>query len=320
MNYKDIQVYPDARNWDTLLHSLHKTIQELSGDICLLWIDPAQFDPFSDIAWVNERKVIVPISHLHFDQQFAPYLVELDLSRFADAELFERSVKMAWDAWTLPSLSARNGQTICGWVITDSCASSLALYWARYVHLHRVVTQDKLLRFHDPSVREWLWPTLTAEQKLQLMGPAKTILGVNRLQCLMQQTRDELEVNTTKKLSLSLEQWQQINEYGTVHAAWLSYMLNMTETGLPQALTIDWEKNIFAALQHATEYGINDAQDRQLFATHALQIDSDFHQSPLLQTVWDQTRMGEFYGGVLENILHGEAITTLFNKTNHTEA
>jgi hypothetical protein len=57
-------------------------------------------------------------------------------------------------------------------------------------------------------------------------------------------------------------------------------------------------------------YGISDPQDRELFAFHSLQIDSNFHSHKKLQAVWDMTKSGEYYGGALEEIT-GAAVDEL---------
>ena len=65
--------------WDSYVSALHSRFQEKP---CLAWINPAQGDPFETDELVAARKVCVPTMHPHFDMRYAPYLVELDLSRF----------------------------------------------------------------------------------------------------------------------------------------------------------------------------------------------------------------------------------------------
>ena len=158
-------------DWEQSLQALHKLFLEASDDTCLLWVNPAQGDPFEDDALARERRVPVPISHPRFDPRFAPYLLPLTLHRFADADIFKRSVQLAWQSWSLDSLNFANGQPIGGWVVTSRPPAELARHWADHCHLHLRGGLTKLLRFHDPSVREWLWPTLSPAQRRQLLGP-----------------------------------------------------------------------------------------------------------------------------------------------------
>ena len=73
--------------WEAPLQLLHKQFYDTAHDRCLLWVNPAQGDPFSSHAIVQKRKIVVPIAHPRFDQRFAPYLIELALDEYADAEL-----------------------------------------------------------------------------------------------------------------------------------------------------------------------------------------------------------------------------------------
>lgn len=299
------------KSWEGHLQTLHRQLCESADDQCLLWVDPAQGDPFAGNPLVEERCVRVPIAHPHFDVQFAPYLVPLNLSKSPDAELFKTSVHMAWEAWTMASLRACNGQAIAGWAVSKDTPKALAQHWADYCHIHKFNGLNKLLRFHDPSVREWLWPTLSPLQQRQLLGPAQRLIALSRQQNLMQQnaagtakdiSADHLakDESVSQKLTLTAAQWTQVENYATVHAAWLESCGRHPEyrAGLEQKKA--WEQGIFAALQQASQYGIHDPQDRQLFAVHALQIGSDFHAHGKLQAVWKRTRAGDFYGGALE--------------------
>jgi hypothetical protein len=289
------------------LQTLHRQLYDSALDRCLLWVNPAQGDPFEGDALVQERKVRVPISHPRFDLKYAPYLAPLDLSRSADAEVFKASVRMAWDAWTLPSLLALRGQPIGGWVVTDVAPAALAQYWASHCHLHVAGGLHKLLRFHDPSVREWLWPALDTAQQRRLLGPARLLIGIDRQQNLMQQSQRaqaESEPAPAQPLNLKLTepQWAQVEDYAVLHSAWLAWCEEQPRNRASLDSAGGWRKGLFAALQQATQFGIVDPQDRELFARHALQLGADFYTHEKLNTVWGKTRAGEFYGGAVEEV------------------
>ncbi|ELX11459.1 hypothetical protein Jab_1c00411 [Janthinobacterium sp. HH01] len=293
-------------HWEPHLQALHRLFYESAGDRCLLWVNPAQGDPFAGNALVEECKVRVPIAHPRFDLKFAPYLVPLALHRHADADVFKSSVQMAWDAWSVESLQAANGQAIAGWVIADAEPASLARHWASNCHLHVDKQLHKLLRFHDPGVREWLWRALSPAQQQQLLGPARTLIGFDRNRQLMFHDRGaaQVESGATGKLALSPLLWEQIDDYATVHAAWLN-ALPVLDGG--RSLR---EREVFQALKQATQYGIHDPQDREVFAGHALRIGPDFHRDERLLAVWALTRGGNFYGGALEEVT-GQAVDCL---------
>jgi hypothetical protein len=297
-------------NWESHLQSMHKQFHELANDQCLLWVDPAQVDLFEENSFVLERKVRVPISHPRFDPQFSPYLVLLNLSKYADAEVFKTSVQAAFDAWDMDNLQAMNGQPISGWIMAETTPQGLAQYWARCCHLHHHNALTKLLRFHDPSVREWLWPTLSPEQQSILMGPAKTIIAFGRNQDLMNHARsgsDHSVSANTSRLALAAKQWAQVDDYAALHAAWLKLCSENIDYRRALEQKGNWAQSILTTLEEATRYGIHDREDRQLFAMHAMQLGGNFHMHPKLHPIWTKTQTGNFYGGAIEEVLNTSA-------------
>ena len=291
-----------AGTWQACVQALHAHVQQAAQGHCLVWVNPAQTDVFADNASAQAQRMHVPIVHPRFDVQFAPYLVALDLSASADCDVLQQSVQTAYEAWDMPSLQACAGQAIGGWIICNSSPQKLASYWASQIHLHTVGGLTKLLRFHDPSVREWLWPALTAQQQTQLLGPAQALIGINRQQRVMVHTPPSpLEPANHAKLQLISQQWADVEDYAAVHAAWLA------QAGLEPAqwrhqLPVNWQLSIFKALQKATQHGVTDEHDRALFAQHALQLGPDFHSHSILKNVWLKTREGNFYGGAIEAV------------------
>lgn len=300
--------------WDSYVRALHSRFQE---EPCFAWINPAQGDPFETDEMVAARKVCVPIMHPHFDLRYAPYLVELDLSRFQDGDVLARTVELAANAWTLDSLQKMNGQPVCGWVAASCSARDLAAYWARTCHIHHRNGQAKLLRFHDPGVREWLWPTLDRAQRTTLLGPAIHILSIGRNGELLEQGLDDTEPQQQHtSLTLTVKQWNEVEDYAFVHAAWLA-LCGQDEAWRDRlSKQSGWQCNVLDCLRYATEYGIADAQDRALFARHALEVGMNFHLNALLSPVWERTRAGEYYGGVLEEVI-GDSADHLFIHLHH---
>lgn len=304
---------PATSAWELHAQNLRRQFEHSSSGRCLLWVNPAQRDPFDEDNLVQVRKVQVPILHPRFDPKFAPYLVALDLESDEDSKIFEASIQLAWEAWTTENLRAFRGQPIAGWIVTDKTPEMLARHWGAYTHLHFQNGLSKLLRFHDPSVREWLWPTLSPTQQQQLLGPAVELIAFNRQQELMHHRASAAKNSTLSngagvdetlvmKLTLTPAQWNQVDEYATVHGAWLAWHDQQAASGGTSVLPVDWQSDVFGALVQATKYGISDPQDRELFATHTLQLGPCFHLQEKFQTVWDQTRAGHFYGGVLEEL------------------
>ena len=293
-----------AKSSDMLLQGLLNQIQRFtpSGQQhqCLLWIDPAQADPFEGNPLLEKKRIRVPIQHPRFDPSRAPYLVPLDLTHSADAELFKNTVDLAWLGWSTEYLQARRGQAICGWVTTSSSARAIAAHWARKCHLHIRQRQSKLLRFQDPGVREWLWPTLNRTQQQAMLGPAAALHAVGRGQLLIGHHCGTgiHPLSDYPVLQLNQAQWDEVEDYATVHSAWLKWCGRAP--GEAQLLGHEWERPILGALSQATHLGVRDTPDRELFALHALQLGAHFHQLPELQEVWQKTRAGDFYGNAIE--------------------
>lgn len=290
-------------NVEAHIEALLQLLHGAQSEECLLWIDPAQQDVFAGHPLVEARRVRVPIQHANFDPTLAHYLVPINVAKYEDAELFSQSVHFAWQAWQMPSLLARNGQPVCGWVMSDAPAPELAAHWGQRCSLHWVDTQRLRLRFHDPSVREWLWPILSPTQRLQLLGPAQGLLSLGRQLQIVEHTQDANAPipNEIEALAISDAQWSQINDYATLHGAWLDYC----ELDEKHRLTLEgapshWVANTLSALQQASYFGIADPQDRRLFALHALQFGSTFYLNPKLQSAWAHTQRGDFYSEALE--------------------
>lgn len=291
--------------WEEYLQTLHRHFYETAADQCLLWVNPAHGDVFGEDPLVEERRVRVPISHPNFNVELAPYLVPLTLSKSRDADVFKRSVQTAWEAWTLSSLSSFNGQPIGGWVQSSIAPQVLARHWATHCHLHAVKHLNKLLRFHDPGVREWLWATFSSAQRRQLLGNVESIFAIGRNQDLIQhrwEIQPQASAQAFTKLTLTEEQWEHVNNFATVHKAWLECCLADPKFRSVQAKKPHWEQGVYDALRQASIYGINDTQDRVLFAMHALTVGDDFHNHRKLQALWKLTQAGDYYGSALEDI------------------
>lgn len=300
----------DVPGWQCHVEYLHRYFFEHADAMCLVWVNPAQYDLFEDVSHVQERRVQMPIQHPRFDAALGPYLVPLDLAKSADADVLRTSVESAWNAWGNEQLLAGQGQPVAGWVATSSEPRALALHWAMHCHLHRRGGLSKLLRFHDPSVREWLWPVLTPTQRAALLGPATSMLSIGRSRTLNHHRSEPAGVSgphdrsvSERHSSLTLEngQWDQVEEYGTVHAAWVAWA-GTQPNGAGRQHATGWEQGIFAALSYASRYGVCDVQDRELFALHALQMNGDFHACPRMRPVWEKTLAGDFYGSAIEEV------------------
>jgi hypothetical protein len=287
--------------WQQTAEHLEKYFHEVSNAKCLLWVNPAQSDPFEAVPLVEEHRLRVPIRHPRFDVRYGPYLVPLDLRDNTAISLFKESVEQAWLAWTRESLSAHLGQPIAGWVATQAPAQRLATHWAANCHIHVRQRLTKLLRFHDPGVREWLWPTLTEQQRHSLLGHADRIFSIGREHVLQShgRTSSSFSVDAIPPLALQEEQWAQVEDYASVHAAWLTWRPSLEN---PENYTTGWEHDVFEALKRATSYGLKDAGDRELFALHVLQFGRDFHNSEEMIPVWKKTLAADHYGNVLEEV------------------
>jgi hypothetical protein len=295
---------------ENLIKQLRAEIQTAGGGKCLLWVDPAQWDPYEDDEIVGQRRVRVPIIHVRFALRRAPYLVPLDLAVPGDAELFNGSVERAWDAWAIGRLRASRGQPICGWVVTNASAQTVANHWGRHCHLHGHQYKSKLLRFHDPGVREWLWPTLNEAQRHALLGPAACLFALGRNQGLMRHASDSSDV-TPAPFRLDDQQWRQVGDYATLHAAWVACASALAGPFCAQA--------VLDALVHATRAGVMQDSERELYAMHALQLGTRFYTDVRMKPVWNHTRTGGYYGSAVEDVFGCSADELHLQRGSHEE-
>jgi hypothetical protein len=320
MNEADTLVAP----WHALLEQLHHHFHAETHYQCLLWVDPAQADPFQGNSLVEEVRVRTPIRHPRFDRLRAPYVVPLNLSRSVDAVLFRDSVEMAWLSWGTEHLGAMRGQPICGWVSAGSSAKALTGHWGRHCHLHVRPRQAKLLRFQDPGVREWLWPALSETQRRAMLGPAAAVHAIGRGRNLIHHgcadgATPTLFEGRYPPLQLNEAQWDQMEDYAILHAAWLTWR-NSRSGEMSVSQEPGWERPILGALTQATRLGLRDAPERELFALHALQLGAGFHQYPQLQEIWRKTQAGDFYGNAIEEVTgrSGDEFATLIQRSEGT--
>lgn len=295
---------------DVLIQNLHRHFSTHSESRCLLWINPVLQDPFDSSEVDQDRRVRFPVAHANFDPLLGPYLVTLDLARRHDSDLLERSVEWAWAGWTLEQLQRMRGQSVCGWITCSVSANDLARHWAASCYLHRWNGLDTLLRFHDPGVREWLWPMLDAQQRHTLLGPAQSIWAIGRQHSLLVQERSPEDLTaiasapSMMRLQLRADQWSGVSDFANVHAAWQQLCSQDSLWADRLAMQAGWPQRTFHSLQHASRYGLHDARCRTLFARHALEIGMDFHLAPLLAPVWLKTAEGVPYGRALEDVIH----------------
>lgn len=294
-----------AAPWDGVLQQLHREIDQRSDGRCFVWVDPAQGEP--ELGEVDPGlRVSVPIVHPHYDQRFAPYLVPLNLNRFGDDCVFAASIELAWTAWSTPFLMARRGMPISGWIVSDLGAREVAAYWGRHCYLHFVHGRTHLLRFHDPGVRGMLWQDLDARQRALLLRPVNAVFSLNRHQALESFSAASTPVaglgadasnRPDEQLHLSEQQWQKVNDYATVHAAW-TYLLGEDLVGRDTPVT--------EALRHslgaASSYGVTSADDRMLFLVCGLRYGIGFHNHVRMAEVWQRTANGESLVDAIEAV------------------
>ena len=298
-------------SWRHYADQLHRHFEVTTQHRCLLWVDPAQTDPFEGQDIVERSRVRVPIRHPRFEPTLAPYLVPLDLTAREEHSLFMHSVELAWNSWSIEHLNAMLGQPVCGWVSSNSDARTTARHWGTRCHLHIFNREAKLCRFQDAGVREWLWPTLTDTQKHAMLGPASEIVAIGRSQHLIHQSRNDSsgvsrspgtgELNDFPALQFPQAIWNRLDDYATVHAAWLTWR-NSGDNNTATTQNAGWEHPVFQALMQARRLGLRDPIDRELFTLHGLQLGPDFYQDSKLDKIWRLTQAGEFYGSAIEEV------------------
>jgi Domain of unknown function (DUF4123) len=259
---------------ETLLNICH----EQGDDQCVLMINTAQFDPFAEDEFVQKNKVIVPIAHPRFDQKYAPYLVQLNITDESQAAILQRSVDRAYEDWSFDNLEAFGGQAICAWVLTKEPVEQLAEDWAKTTFVHRHNNVDKLLRWHDPSVREWLWPMLHQSQQSQLLGLAERLYSIGRKQHLIVQSKPQEAVPNTAHLELNQIQWQAIENFALLHAGWVQACIEYDD--FRERFTQEYHpiQPYVDSLEVAKQLGIEGEEHLKQFVKLAWQYGPDFYR------------------------------------------
>lgn len=298
----------DGSSWRDHADQLYRHFGATAQHRCMLWVDPAQADPFEGHRVVEKSRVRVPIRHPRFEPSLAPYLVPLDLSCDDEIHLFSSSVELAWESWGIEHLNAMLGQPVCGWVSSSWDARVVARHWGTRCHLQMWNRQARLCRFQDPGVREWLWPTLSKTQQRTMLGPANEIVAIGRKRQLVHhaiagsdERASSFTIQDIPPLQFSQATWGHLDDYATVHAAWLTWRHSVDED-VVLAQVAGWEQPIFHALTQARQLGIHDTVDCELFALHALRLGPSFYRDPKLGNVWTKTQAGEFYGNAVEEV------------------
>ena len=282
---------------------------------CMLMIDPALRDAADDAdfhecvtAWHKTVDYKLPYVRIRWEHpnlvpDHRPYLLTLDPRREADARLLEASAQLALDDWAVDSLAQRQGHRICGWIMTEPHP---ALYFGRLA-IQRLPSnapnagQQTLLRFYDPSVMPLLWRFSDTTQHQNLLGPVETWLMLDRsLQLTAYQVPDKSEqylASSYPLLKYRAEQWLKLNNIGALNQAILQWQI---KTGLPPANTqIDAAAQ---ALIRARHYGINDEQDLNAFAWHALTVHAHFDEHQLIKQALRRLPREEYYTAAVADL------------------
>jgi hypothetical protein len=264
--------------WTSHFEKLLSICHEQGNGQCILMINPAQRDLFAENDFVQKQKVIVPIEHPRFDPKFAPYLVPLNITDDQQREIVQHSVQAADEDWSLDNLEAFGGQSVCAWVLTQAPIEQLAQYWAKTTFIHRHNNLDKLLRWHDPSVREWLYPLLNPAQINQLLGPADLLYSMGRKQTLIVHAKTRDTSPLPAHLQLNPAQWQAVESFALLHAGWVKACSDNDDFRERFTKEYHLTQPYVDSLEAAKQMGIEGEAHLEQFAKLAWLYEPDFYQ------------------------------------------
>lgn len=151
-----------------------------------------------------------------------------------------------------------------------------------------------------------LWQDLDTHQRALLLGPVKAIFSLNRHQALESISAPSTPVAGPdaaalaplgEHLLLGQQQWQQVNDYATVHAAW-RYLVGEDLISRDVPVTEALRRSLGAA----SSYGVTSADDRMLFLVCGLRYGIGFHTHARMAEVWRRTATGEPFADAVETV------------------
>lgn len=287
-----------------------------SAGRCVLILDPALRDlaTHPDFAACLAQKKLSPAAlprlvwqpHYNLQSAHQPYLIELDLDVYADAEILSCSLDFAHVDWQADSVVQGRGHRVCGWVFTDQSTVELASQWGR-----RLIQTDgfhrRFLRFYDPAVLPRLWPLLSLAQQHCLLQPAQQWFMLDAdgstLHCYaLPPLPDEASPSVTADLALTNAQWQAVQTFAIVNQLVTQWPIEHHG----QQLNAGQQKLLQDALVRAIRYGLRDSADLKAFGRHALTVHPRFDNHPRIQALLQQVTPQLFYAGLASELTESD--------------
>ncbi|VFR45197.1 hypothetical protein ANT2_0789 [plant metagenome] len=266
-----------------LAESLHRHAAGLGSDICWLLIDPVLRDPLDHPGWapwreaVQVRSLPVRLADRDVDPSVWPRLVRLDLSSHRDADLARAAAHMSVEDGELSSLRQGLGHRIGGWLFGCDDGAALARHLSGVMLARHPQGWRAMLRLHDPSVMDVLWPQLRVGQQAAVLGPCRQWLQRDRWGGVAVRAQPGGGGAPAQGLALDAVQWDIVESLASLNRAWRR---------LPEpwpAAAHARLPDVLACMRRVRALGYDDPRDWEACAWRALTVSPDFDRHALLR-------------------------------------
>ena len=249
-------------------------------------------------------------------EMYAKFL-PVNSSSFHGSQHLRNSIEASLTEIKVDQLNLGKGRVVAGWfecgVDPNADAQRLISHFSRLMFHRRLDNRIEWLRWYDPAVLWILWDVLNAVQRKILLGPITRLWILDPIGQLvsLQCADDVLSMeqagqSNLNPISLSVEQWQQIDNIGPFNRALLKTQSGSQSDGLVNELALSalaqHRKAALEALSRAKQYGIQDPQDLALFAELAMRYHPKFDQHPLVVTALQRFHSNVYFSACVAEI------------------
>lgn len=267
---------------------------------CMVLLDPALRPPAQDPSWPaddSQVPVSIAMEHPRVDPSVVPQLLTLRPNDESHARMLAYTLDEAQADCHRESLSHGRGRRIGAWLVTTAPASEVGAHLGRVMLQRHALTHAQVwLRLHDPAVLWLIWPELSEQQQLALLGPIEAAYLLDPLGRI-EMIRRPAAAASPHGLELTPQQWSGIDAASAANLAlrdWSSMPANTSIRLHAQAAV--------AAVKRAALLGFSDTNDQAHFALLALTVHPRFDRHPWVTQRLDERAPEDYFSGLVADL------------------